>query len=154
MIKSQERNLVKVYGENKAVPIYPSDGENIDRVQKNSSRWKSTRLEGEKPKDLAELIFRMIQGERTFKVDGKIIQSTPQCVAGRKRTIEDIFRIAKYYMPKIKLETVYEAVKSLYNTCISYNYCCTVYRFVHSKMNLRQTISDYRNTMGNKNILF
>ncbi len=150
MTKQEERNQRQIYDSASPYCIFPSDGENSDKIERNSKRWKPTRLEGEKPKDLAELIYRMIDGERTF-IEGNTL---PQCGKKRLRSIEDIFRIAKYYKPSITLSEVHKGVKSLYSDCVTYSYCCTVHRFVHRKKNVTKTVNDYRTSIGSNNIKF
>lgn len=137
------------------IHLVPSTGENLDKIQYNSKWWHKTKLKGSKPKDLAELIFRMVtMREETIFVDKDGNVRNKQCGQGRSRSVEDIFRVAKFYNPNITLKQVNNGVIKLYGKNLSYHFCNTVKRYVHTAMYLKNKTEDIRKNIGNFNINF
>jgi hypothetical protein len=114
------------------------------------------------PKDLAELVHRMVF--RNIRVhygnqDGSIGAQQP---SGDARSAEDMYRVAKSYNPKIDYENFIKALESitycgkpkLNNTILHVDYCVTVKRLVHSPSSLSTTIERIRQALGKNNIKF
>lgn len=126
----------------------------------------------EQPADLAEIISRMIVDKVRTKYKGTNGQ---QCPADRLRSIVDIYRVAKTYIPKISYNKVFKAVTSLYvkgyksrapisdvsgpksvedgSNLICASYCKTTGRIVHNCNNvLRTNLKSIREALENKKL--
>jgi hypothetical protein len=134
--------------------LEPSSGANLEQIQKNSARWKKTKLRGKKPKDLAELISRIIADKEETVYVLKDGSEKTQCTRGRCRSVEDVYRVAKYYKPDITLKEVLLAVKSLYGKYVSNHYCSTVRRIVHNSSSLYNKGDEFRKTIDKLNVEF
>lgn len=125
-----------------------NDSSTFEQIESRAKRWHKTKLKGRKPKDLAELIYRIISRREAtiFVTNGNV-----QCSAGRSRSAEDVLRIARYYKPNIKLETVVNSFKELYKDCVYPSYCGDVKRLVHhiknynkdNELSFRAAIKEY-----------
>lgn len=81
--------------------------------------------------DLAEVIKRvMVDKESTCycnPIFGKI-----QCHNNSCRSMDDVYRVAKTYIPGITYSQVKRAVRSLYGVCFGASYCYMVRKTVHT----------------------
>lgn len=103
-------------------------------------------LGGKKPRDLAEIIQRVIlkQEQTNFENSKRV-----QCYQSHRRSIGDTWRVAQSYIPGISYKQVEEAIQSLYDQwdetdhhkltklgLIHHGYCYQTGRIVHNSMNL------------------
>lgn len=107
--------------------------------------------------DLAELIYETMHKKTLTLSKYKNGSLRKQCDDSRARSIEDMYQVAKTYIPGITYEKVREAVVSLYSAGtkgrLAHHYCGTVKRIVHGPYNVTSTVHDVRKSLGNKNIL-
>lgn len=111
-----------------------------------------------KPKDLAELIYKYFNKD-FYHPENNILTYTVS--TGRKsgnfnsRSIEDLFRLCKHYIPKISYDTIEDIIKSNLDTvCLTGWHCTTcgrhVYKFRYSTTAIN--VNTVRNFLKNNNI--
>lgn len=117
----------------------------------------------EKPKDLADLLHKMVIYRRStyYKMkNGPKFQPS-----GSLRSIEDMYRVVISYHSKISYKKFYEIIDDLregkYNKrnqfitpVFGYNYCGDVRKQVHFSSGLHVTEKLIRDTLGDRNIQF
>ena len=131
-------------------------GESADKTQARLDQFKmSVRFTSDKVvNDLTDIIIHsVINKEPTFFGENPSSDSRMQCESGRRRSSEDIYRIAKTYIPEVKLSTIRKALEELVkNHIISRSYCSTTRKMVHYPWSLGTDISKVRNVLDKLNI--
>lgn len=107
--------------------------------------------------DLAEVIYKLI-AQRNSHLDPltrdtiiPALGNRIQCHGGSARSIDDIYIVAKSYIPGITLKQVDAAISKLKGPTIGGWYCYDVKKRVH-RSNYGKTIQDFRNSMAETNI--
>lgn len=117
----------------------------------------------EKPKDLADLLHKMVIHRRStyYKMkNGPKLQPS-----GSLRSIEDMYRVVISYYPKISYKKFYEIIDDLregkdnernqfITAVFGYNYCGDVRKQVHFSSGLYVTEKLIRDRLGDRNIQF
>lgn len=117
-----------------------------------------------KPKDLAELIYRMVvRKEATCSVQ-KNGGLKMQCHDGAFRSIEDIFSVTITYYPRVSYKRIYDSIVLLRtpdqsnggfrDAILRYQFCNDVRREVHFSGGLTTSEETIRIRLGDKNIKF
>lgn len=134
------------------------NGSNMEHIKEKASRWRKIKLLGKDPKSLSELIFRLVSNhEATVYSNSRKPNNNgvKQCSAHRARSVEDVFKAAKYYKPDITLEQVHKAMNKLREKHkIAYHFCGTVRKYVHNGTRLSDDCNQYSETLGKLNINF
>lgn len=105
-----------------------------------------------KIKSLGDIIYNLFFSENRKNTEYKYKYTTRKQITGSARSIEDCFKIAKYYFPKITYKQVQDAVECYYfnydgkrrmddTPKLRNSYCTTVKRIVHSNLNNPSKIS-------------
>lgn len=129
------------------------DASNSEVVEKRN--WKKpVKLEKDNPKTLSELIFRMVSGENTYFTNENGENISIHCERP-KRSMEDIYRVAKYYFPKINIKDIIKVVNILVTKhLISRSFCITTNRFVHIRFKLTSKPEMYAKALEKLDINF
>lgn len=112
------------------------------------------------PKDLAELIYRLLcKKEGTFYITSPTVvpKIKVQCYSDRLRSVQDLFNVAVNYDKNLsykQLHDIVEDLKHLPTQLLCSNYCYVVKRQVHHAINLTVTEDKIRNAIGKRNIKF
>lgn len=102
-----------------------------------------------KPKDLAEIIYRLICNmETTYYNNGKV-----QCYSGKCRSTQDLYSVVRYYIPDISYNVLYNILHELLDRKLSNHYCHVVRKVVFYKRILKFTLKDLRDILEYKNKL-
>lgn len=94
---------------------------------------KDLKIEGEYPQDLAEIIFRVLfKNEATYAVDESSLPVV-HCAAGKRRSIQDLFLVARFYFPVVGIRRIFDYVNFMYNENMKLHaqHCSVVQRIVH-----------------------
>jgi len=134
------------------------NGSNIEIIKEKALRWRKIKLIGKDPKNLSELIFRLVVNHEATVYSNKRKPNNngvQQCSMHRARSVEDVFKAAKYYKPDITLEQVHKAMNKLrQNHKISHHFCGTVRKYVHNARTLIDNPNQYSETLGKLDINF
>lgn len=132
------------------------DYSNLERVQEIIEKETPYRvyLRNGRPKDLADIIHRMmIAREVTYGKDKNDNEIT-QCDMNRRRSIEDVYLCMRSYKKTTTYTHVYNAVEKLYTDpkILSHNDCGQVLRRVHSPVSVKTTVEQIRERIGELNL--
>lgn len=100
-------------------------------------------------KTLGDIIFYAIQERKeTYYENGEI-----QTIVGKRRTIEDTYRIQKSYNIKCGLKDVKKAIDSLVGTnLLTYVFCKRTLVWTYSRENYNTTINQINDHLNNNNL--
>jgi len=104
------------------------------------------------PRDLAEILFWIIRSQyNTYYGNDKNIL---QCHGwGTRRSFEDIYRVAKYYITDVTLKDMIDICTELKKVnYIHQIYCTTVLKTVHYYNKYNTTLLQFRNLLNSKNL--
>lgn len=90
------------------------------------SNFKIQDISKDQVKDLADLIYYMVAEERTTV---HIVSGNTQCESHRRRSSEDVYMCAKYYLKGIDYTTVLKALMACTGAddkLLTYNFCSVV----------------------------
>lgn len=121
--------------------------------------FKKDLLERKKPKDLAEVIYRlMVRNERTVLEDKlRPLGYRHHCTEYRMRSIQDLYAVVNNYT-KVDYKYLYDIICEFRaykneSVLLMYHYCTVIQREVHGG-GLRTKEETVRNRLGKRNIIF
>lgn len=101
------------------------------------------------PRDLAEIIYRMISVKEATYIGPKRIQCSPN----RLRSIQDIYNVTKTYITGISYQYLYEVMNQTLKGIVISHFCNTVKRNVFYVSSMAYTKHTFRDKLGDKNKL-
>lgn len=129
-----------------------TDSSNLKEFEEASKNWRRYKLQDDiHPHSLSEVIYHMIiRQQPTFGPRGGY-----HCSGNRRRSIEDVFKVCKFYKDNITLTQVKKAVDRLTELYkISRSYCSVVRKFVHYPNSLTLSQLLVSEHLGELNIKF
>lgn len=110
-----------------------------------------------KPNDLVDIIYNLMKQNGSYYEGTKLktYTSTTNRESGNfsTRSIEDTFRVCRYYIPDIKYKQVFDAMKLLKSKNILHNhYCPTCQRSVFRMERYNETKETITNNLKELNI--
>lgn len=128
----------------------------LKKIEKKITRKRGflALINTKQPKDLAELLTRLIIEKEATVIRYKNGNQRNHCSSNRCRSAEDAYLVAKAIFPEITLEQVDNILLKLREkVLVSRNYCTTVKRIVHNSFISRiNAIDRVRKALGSLNV--